>query len=64
MDMSQLHAPAALHPGRDLDVDGIGAWVGMEDLEKEKPLAHARIRTADLPARSIIIIVTTLFRLP
>ena len=64
MDMNQLHAPAALHPGRDPDDVGIGDWVGLEDLEKEKTLAPARIRTPDLSARSIIIITTTLSRLP
>jgi len=60
----QLHASAALHPGRDPDVDGIEGWVGLEDLEKEKSLAPEWIRTLDLPARSIIIIATTLSRLP
>jgi hypothetical protein len=52
--------PGRSTPGRDPDVDWIGGWVGLEDLEKEKFLALSRIRTPDLSARSIIIIATTL----
>ena len=64
MDMSQLHTPAALHPERDPDVDGIGDWVGLEDLDKENSLAPAGNRNPDLSDISVILIATTLSRLP
>ena len=65
MVIGQLHAPAALPPGNNLDTHWIGIRVdhtaGLGDLERGKSLVPAGIRAPDGPARSLVAVPNTAY---
>jgi hypothetical protein len=63
MDMSgQLHTFAALPPGKDSGTHRVGGWIGpradVDVFERRKYLCRVGIQTPDLPACSLVTVLT------
>ena len=60
----QLHSPAVLPQGKNLCAHLIEVWmctrVGLDVLKREVSLVPPGIRTAGIPARSLVTILTTM----